>query len=395
MRLSEEELARVREKYHVDELWSYSRLDTFRISPYLFFLKYVKHEQPKKDMVSPYGIIGGAVHTVLEKYYKGDIQYKDMLEEFQNEYATQIELFELKFNNSDEKLNESISRKYKADLEHFFSNYVPVPGKHWMEQFVSLEVQPGVVIQGYIDDTVKEEDGSIHLYDFKTSSISGYRGDRLIEHSHQLVLYAEALRQKNVPEDKIKLSFNMLKYVNVDIEQKNGSIKTSTIERCQIGEKLQTKASMCLKNFGYSEEEMNTYLADMLTDNSIEGLPDEVKAKFVIKDCYIDVPNPFEIYKDLKLEIIDIVSEIDNRKHEYAETHDDKVWYDDEELIKEQMYFHLQLSDYAPQQHKPLWIYLEKLEKEEEEKKASMDLLGVTKKTESGDDDLSWIDNII
>ena len=314
-----------------------------------------------------------------------------MLGEFQNEYATQIELFELKFNNSDEKLNESISRKYKADLEHFFSNYVPVPGKHWMEQFVSLEVQGGIAIGGYIDDVTKEEDGTIHIYDFKTSSKSGFTGDRLREHSHQLVLYAEALRQKGVPKEKIAASFLMMKYVDVDIVQKNGTTKTSCIERYKIGEKLQSKAAMWMKSFGYNEETTNETLALMISKNTIDVLPEEVKEKFTIRDCYIDVPDIFGIYKDLRTEIIDIVSDIDNRRHEYAETHDDAVWYDTEESMKKNSYFLLQICEYRLDQIKPFAKYCEKIENEKRE----YDLLGTNTTSTSDDSDLKWVEDLI
>ena len=394
MRLSNEELEQVKEKYHVDELWSYSRLDTFRTSPYLFFLKYIKHEKPLKDIVSPYGIIGGACHETLEKYYKGDIKYSDMLNEFQTAYTMQIELFDLKFNVTDENMNKSIARKYKTDLEHFFANYKPVEGKHKMEQFVSMEVQSGIAIGGYIDDVIKEEDGTVHIYDFKTSSKSGFTGDRLREHSHQLVIYAEALRQAGVPQDKIAASFLMMKYVDVDITQKNGKIKTSTIERCQIGEKLQSKASVWLKETGLSEEEQNELLAQMIQDNSIDCLPDSVKEKFVIRDCYIDVPDIFGIYDELRLEIIDIVADIDNRKHEYDETHDDHVWYDTDESMEKNSYFLVQISEYRIDQIRCFAEYCERLEREEDAKREASDLLGITRKEKANEEDLSWLDDL-
>jgi len=395
MRLSSEELEKVKEKYHVEELWSYSRLDTFHTSPYLFFLKYVKHEQPKKDIVSPYGIIGGAVHSVLEKYYNGEIKYGDMLEEFRTEYMTQIELFGLKFNNVDEKLNQSIAMKYKTDLEHFFENYKPVDTKHEMERFLVTEIQPGLVINGYADDIYKDSDGNYVINDFKTSSKSGFSGEKLKEKAAQVIIYAKALEQLGVPANKIKAQFNMLRYCNVDIIQKNGKSKVSTIERCQIGEKLQQKAAMWLKETELSEEEQNEILALMIQNNTIEHLPDNVKNKFDIKDCYIVIDDPLSMYDDLRKEIIDIVSEIDNRMHEWKEKHDDQVWWDDEESVEKNSYFLIQISEYSIEQHRPLAAYCDRLAKEEEEKRAAQDLLGVTKKTTAGDDDLSWLDELV
>ena len=393
MRLTDEQLKEIMEKYHVDTLWSYSRLDTFRISPYLFFLKYVKKEQPKKDEVSPYGIIGGACHAVLEKFYRQEISYEDMAKEFENEYVVQIELFGLKFNNTDKVLNSSIERKYKVDLEHFFKNYKPVHGKHRLEQFVSMEVIPGIAIGGYIDDVTKEKDGMVHIYDFKTSSRAGFVGKKLVEHSHQLAIYAEAIRQMGIPKEKITASFVMMKYVDVDIKQKNGTTKTSTIERCQIGEKLRSKADMWLKTYGITEYEGKTaddLLAEMVSDNTIEGLPKEVREKFIIYDCYIDVKDIFDIYDALKKEIIDIVADIDNRMHEYKETHDDIVWYDSEESMKKNSYYLTQITEYRIDQIKPFLSYCEKMESENE------DLLET--KTETiveSVEDFSWVEGLV
>lgn len=395
MRLTEQEIEKVKEKYHVDELWSYSRLDTFRTSPYLFFLKYVKKEQPKKEIVSPYGIIGGACHEALEKYYKGEIQYGDMLKEFQTAYTMQIELFDLKFNGTDEELNRNIANHYKADLEHFFANYKPVETKHEMERFLVTEVQSGLVVQGYSDDIYKDQDGNYWINDFKTSSKSGFSGEKLKEKSAQLIIYAKALEQLGVPKEKIKCQFNMLRYCNIDIMQKNGKTKTSTIERYQIGEKLNPKAAMWLKETNLSEEEQNELLAQMIQDNSIDCLPDSVKEKFTINDCYIVIDDPLSMWEDIRREIIDIVSEIDNRIHEWREKHDDNVWWDDRELLEKNSYFHTNISEYRLDQHLPMWEYCKELEAAEEEKRAAQDLLGVTKKDSNAEDDLSWLEDLV
>ena len=390
MRLTDEQLEKVKAKYNVEELWSFSRFDTFRISPYLFFLKYVKKEQPKKDIVSPYGIIGNAAHTILEKLYSGDIQYSEMADAFLNEYTTQIEIFGLKFNNTDEKMNDSISIKYKRDLEHFFRNYKPIDAKHQMEKFIATEVQPGVaVLQGYIDDVCKI-DGKYIITDFKTSSKSGFIGEKLKEKAAQLAIYAKGLEQMGVPADSVVARFCMLKYVSVDIRQKNGKVKTSDIERCKIGERLQPKAAVWLKEFGYSKEEINNFLAQMFVDNSIDCLPDEVKECFTIRDCYIEIENPLDVYEEVKKEIIDVVSEVDNRMHEWEQTFDEKIWWDPEDLLEENSYYHVQISSYNINQHKPFYEWCQK---QEEQKAASEDLLGVTAK-EKEENDMSWLNDI-
>ena len=43
MRLSYEELNEVKKKFGVNELWSFSKFDSYRTSKYEWMLKYIKH----------------------------------------------------------------------------------------------------------------------------------------------------------------------------------------------------------------------------------------------------------------------------------------------------------------------------------------------------------------
>lgn len=81
--------------------------------------------------------------------------------------------------------------------------------------------------------------------DWKTSSI--YKGKKAENECGQLVVYAIGLNQQGVPMDKIRICWNFLKYVSIQYEQANGAVKTREVERCKIGESLQTNAKMWLK----------------------------------------------------------------------------------------------------------------------------------------------------
>ena len=83
------------------------------------------------------------------------------------------------------------------------------------------------------------------------NQISGRKGAKAENESGQLVLYAIGLNQQGIPMDKIKIRWNFLKYVTIQYEQKNGTVKTREVERCKIGESLQSNAKTWLKAFGY------------------------------------------------------------------------------------------------------------------------------------------------
>ena len=74
MRLTEEQLNKVMKKYNTDKLWSFSRMNLFKTSPYSYYLKYIVQAKEDNDN-SIYGVMGGCVHTILEKFYSDEIKY--------------------------------------------------------------------------------------------------------------------------------------------------------------------------------------------------------------------------------------------------------------------------------------------------------------------------------
>lgn len=387
MRLTEKELSKIKLDNDTDTIWSFSRFDCYRNSRYEFLLRYIKHEEGKAEM-SPYGCLGSACHSILEKLYNNEIEYKDMAEEFDNEYSTNISLLDLKFNRSDEAMNQSIAKKYYEDLVHFYSHYKPWNYKVQTERAVTIKVAPQIVFVGYIDAIHKDENGDYWISDFKTSSL--YRGNAIAQHAGQLVLYAMGLHQMGVPLEKIHCQWNFLRYVNIDTLQKNGKFAHTVSERREIGQKCKAKAKIWLKTYGFSDDEIDEFANEMLVSNSIDCLPDEVKEKFTIEDCYVEVENWQDIWEELKEEIIKTIDEINRLTEEYNLTGDDKLFWDDDEKLKSQSYYLSNLSDYKISQLKD---YANYLERQEAEKEASEDLLGVGKKIEENDD-MAWLNEI-
>lgn len=396
MRLSYEELNEIKKKFGVDQLWSFSKFDSYRTSKYEWMLKYIKHLPENNDKQSAYASLGGAVHDVLEGLYDGTINYEDMIDHFEDIWTTNIDIAQLVFDRNDSTKNDNIKNKYYKDLVHFFKNYKKLPYKMQNEQFVTIKVTDDIVMQGYIDAVYKNEDDVFTVVDYKTST--QYSGKAIGEHAAQLVLYSEALRQLGIPKDKIRCCWNFLKYVNVDCEQMNGKIKTRTIERYEIGEKLQASVKAWLKKLGY-EDKMMEYLDDLVKTNDIKCLPEDVQSKYTINDCYVYVDDIWDFYEELKNEIIETIAEINDKTEEYkclmaigdvegAEV----LFWDDDESLKEQSYYFNNLCGYSISTIKPYKKYLDKMTAEK-----NGDVFGSTKKSAEEDfaeDDMSWLDNL-
>lgn len=393
-RLTGEQLEALMKKEGVDRIWSWSKINCFHTSPYEYYLKYIK--KAKEDRAdSIYTTTGGLAHNILEKFYTGEILYEKMIEEFEDGWVVAADIANLKFDRADEERNEKIKDKYYENLVHFFKNHTALKNKPAIEQFVKVKIDDNL-FQGYIDISFKDEEECIVIQDWKTSSI--YKGAKAENESGQLVLYAIGLNQQGIPMDKIKIRWNFLKYVTIQYEQKNGTVKTREVERCKIGESLQSNAKTWLKHFGYKPDD---YLKELLDTNSIDCLPEEVRKKYVITDCYVYVDLVEKLINKWMEHASTVIKDIELREKDYEETHSDACFWDTDESVKEQSYYFANLCSYSRNLHKPYDEYCKKLESSQSSNDMFGGLLGDAVSTSSKDInnkdeevDLSWLDNI-
>ena len=398
MRLTSEELQKVKDKYGVDELYSWSKVNCFMTSPYEFYLQYILHKKPDIDNCA-YAPLGGCVHQVIEDYYGGKISYEEMIENFEDSWITAIDIANLLFDRNDESKNNNIKNRYQEDLNHFFRHHIPIKNKVEIERFLSAKIND-YVLQGYADTITKDDDGNFVIIDWKTST--KYSKKALEEHSGQLTVYAISLMQLGVPLEKIRCAFNFLKYCTVEYEQANGVCKSRDIERFELGEKLQSNLRVWLKKLGY-EDKMDDYLKTVIDTNSIECLPEDVRTKYKISDCYCYIDLNEDLVNKWINEITATIKDIEFRKADYEETRSEHVWWDTDESVKAQSYYFSTLCGYSGNLHKPYGEYLKRLEAAQNGTDLFGGLLGgetVSKSSnvinnKNDELDLSWLDQIV
>lgn len=384
MRKTSEEIQELCEKFGTDILWSWSRMNCVHNSLYEYYLKHILHIKPDKNN-SIYKVTGGMSHDIIERFYSNQITHEQMLPEFENAWMTAFTMADLKFDRLDEEKNARIAKKYHYDLSSFFNNHKRIPYTVILEQFVTAKVGEEY-FQGYIDCCFKNSDDCFVILDWKTSSL--YVGEKAKNECGQLVLYAMALHQKNIPYEQIKIGWNFLKYYSVTVEAKNGNKKVRNIERCELGDKLQASVKTWLKHFGY-ETEMLFYLNQLLETNDISVLPVEVQEKFELNDCIVYVPLTEELIQYWENYIIDTTKLIREKEKEYELTNDESIWYEDEETVKKQSYYFANLCDYSSLLHKPYAKYLQQLEEDKDDS-----IFGSQTSNMYAEDDLSWLNNI-
>lgn len=365
-RLTAEQLDKLKKKFGVDTIWSWSRYNTYKNDPYSYMLRYIKKIPPTRHDII-WGISGGVAHTILEDYYSKEITYEEMVERYEEELFN-MNMADLKYHRKDSKMNDKIAEKYEENIKLFFANHETITYKMKIEQFITIKVGK-YAFQGYIDFIYKNpKDGTYTILDWKTSTL--YIGQKIDKEKGQLVLYAESLRQLGIPLDKIKICWCFLKYLTVHYETvtiekledgtKRNKQKTKNCFRNEWVKGIQEDAIKWLKKLEYEDDEIESLIEEAIEENSLENLPKEVQKKFRVGDCYVYIPLTEEIIDELKEDIIKTLDEIVEKSKEFEKTQDDVLFWT--KIDKKNSFFFHNLCEYNTIHHKPYKEYMEQLD---------------------------------
>lgn len=171
-------------------MWSYSRINSFGDCPYAWFLKYIKLLPSVPNFYSEYGKF---MHSILQKYYLGELQAYDLPGYFISEFTTVVKLRPQK---------SSTYANYFMDGLKYLRGIKPSPLKVLgVEQFVEFDIA-GVPACGFID--LVESDGGITITDHKSADIKPKSArkkptiadQRLDDMFRQLYLYSLAVYEQ-------------------------------------------------------------------------------------------------------------------------------------------------------------------------------------------------------
>lgn len=291
-------------------IYSISRLNTVDNCGWEYWQTYMEHLVPKDNI---YGFTGTKIHKCLEDIQNG----KDVnLENEIIQLLKDADFLDIKFPS------DSIREKWEKDILHFASNYKkPDYNKVETEKLFLLQLGDNY-LQGIIDLVIYNEDGTVSIRDYKTSS--KFSNSDLQEKGRQLILYGLAMEQMGY---KVKdLAWEMLKYVEISYKLKNGNIRTTIAERGFIIDKLKNDITKELKMLNeYSDLEIEAILDDAIENNSFDNLPKSIKEKYTINDyiCYYDFTQERKIETQLFIEA---------KINEIEQFVDDKSWWEPKEI---------------------------------------------------------------
>lgn len=357
MRLTFEQLNIIKKKMNVEQLWSFSKYSTFSQCSWLYKLKYIDKIKVKGD--SCYTYFGSIAHDVIQDFYDGKHTYDEMIDKFEQAVLD----WQVK---ADPKLafpSDNVRDGYIDNLRHYFKHTAKIPYKVVNEKAI-MAVFEGVekyVFQGYIDSEYVDENGVLTILDYKTSSMSGFSGAKLLEKSYQLMVYTMAIirngrmvdgKKRQFTLDKVRIRYDMMKYVNVTFKLKNGTEKVTKAERREwvkhiekkitkdfqdvrkdieklqkeIG-KLERKIKMKkttpeeaegynveigkveeqinqLKPFAMEDFEITPIVQTAIEENTLESLPEFIQEKYSVDNCYIDVELTQDIIDDFEKSLV-------------------------------------------------------------------------------------------
>lgn len=176
-------------------IWSHSRVSSYVQCPYSFYLRYIINDDEQYlSEGNYYAEVGLYVHSILEKIYKGELEYDDALQYF-------IDNFE---DNVFYETRQSIMDKtYMACLEYFSEVDLDITEEAEILG-VELEIKTtvdGYDFTGYIDLLLRNKNsGDIFIIDHKSSSypfkqdgitVRKKEQDNFMKYKHQMYLYCK------------------------------------------------------------------------------------------------------------------------------------------------------------------------------------------------------------
>lgn len=263
-------------------VYSISRLDCINHCLYEAYRSY-KLKQRGDDNI--YSLLGTKVHDVLEQITNGSATEADLLPAMEQELID-ADLFGYEF-PKDSSGGDAIRNSWIADMTHFCNTYKRPNGKFKTEDFFLYKTPKGRYLQGYIDLQFIRDDGSVDVYDYKTST--KYSGEAIKEHGRQLITYAMGLEQKGIKVHSVNWIF--LKYARVcffgkkTTKSKDKIFLEKIIERKKIGAELSRYVDDDLIELGYNQVDRELYIGAFIASNSFDSLPPEVKERYNLHQC--------------------------------------------------------------------------------------------------------------
>lgn len=180
--------------------FSFSKLNSFHGCKYSYKLTYL---DGIRGVGNGFSDLGSFVHNILERYLSGEIEQEEMVKVFADEFDENVENgVELKtFSEKSKKVFvKDLTESYKEQCASFLSKFNGFNGQKvvGIEENFNIMVKINdkiMILNGFIDAVVQDENGDITIIDFKSKSKFASKKE-LKEYARQLYMYSIWIKHK-------------------------------------------------------------------------------------------------------------------------------------------------------------------------------------------------------
>lgn len=176
-----------------DIVWSYSNIETFNDCRYRWFLKYISRYKSADKFYASYGLF---MHTLLEKYYRGEMSKDEMLQTFLKDFSKEVK---------GRRPKSSIVQKYIKCGAEYLKNFTPFEYKTIsVEEKINFNIDDDIKFVVRIDFIGQDDEGEYVVIDNKSRDLKPrsnrkkptVKDKELDSMLRQLYVYAGAVKYK-------------------------------------------------------------------------------------------------------------------------------------------------------------------------------------------------------
>lgn len=175
------------------EKYSFSKLSSFHQCPLQYYYTYIAHEQGEENAFAQYGSF---VHSLLEKWGKGELAEYELLDEYENNF------FDVVTQEFPPNKYTDLREKYYTDGERFCSEFDGVDAKEILgieenfdEKMSSEDGRDDFIVRGFVDLIYIDTKGRLVVHDWK-SKAKFKNADEQKKYARQLYIYAYYIKNK-------------------------------------------------------------------------------------------------------------------------------------------------------------------------------------------------------
>ena len=193
------------------ERYSFSKLSSWYTCPLMWKYTYIDNKPQDENAFAQYGTF---VHSILERYAKGELDFAELSDIYENEYKDNVTV-EFPPNSF-----VDLSERYYEQGKDFFNQFWGYSDKKIIAAEEKFEIELDDFIFNGIIDLVFEEDGNLIIRDYKSKAKFKSRAE-LKEYARQMYLYSLYVKEKygKYPSELQFLMFRTNELVSIEFSE--------------------------------------------------------------------------------------------------------------------------------------------------------------------------------